>query len=163
MKYSMFLVATSALLAAAGPLKKRAMTTEWETEVVTVTVTEDIPAPTAAVFVETKKVTSAPAPPPPAPKTVIKVQPTSSAPPPPPPPPKTTLVVKPKPTTAPPPPPAPKPAPAPSNNLGDYENTMLKQHNLHRSNHSAPALEWDSTLAQYAENTANTCVFEHDM
>jgi uncharacterized protein YkwD len=40
---------------------------------------------------------------------------------------------------------------------------MLYQHNIHRANHSAPNLEWDETLAQYAANTANGCVFAHDM
>ncbi len=28
-------------------------------------------------------------------------------------------------------------------NLGDYEQTMLDQHNIHRRNHSAPDLVWD--------------------
>lgn len=46
---------------------------------------------------------------------------------------------------------------------GAYDTVMLAYHNIHRSNHSAPALEWDDELAGYAENTANGCVFEHDM
>ncbi|KAF4444047.1 Protein PRY1 [Fusarium austroafricanum] len=46
---------------------------------------------------------------------------------------------------------------------GAYNTVMLAYHNIHRHNHSAPALEWDDELAGYAENTANGCVFEHDM
>ncbi|KAJ4266515.1 hypothetical protein NW762_004502 [Fusarium torreyae] len=44
-----------------------------------------------------------------------------------------------------------------------YDKVMLAYHNIHRANHSAPDLEWDDELAGYAENTANGCVFEHDM
>ncbi|XP_044715225.1 cysteine-rich secretory protein family domain-containing protein [Hirsutella rhossiliensis] len=51
----------------------------------------------------------------------------------------------------------------PTNNFGDYEQTMLEQHNVHRRNHSASDLAWDNTLAQYAENIANSCVFQHDI
>lgn len=40
---------------------------------------------------------------------------------------------------------------------------MINEHNVHRANHSAPALEWDDTLAGYAQITANKCVFAHDM
>ncbi|KAG7416085.1 putative pathogenesis-related protein [Fusarium oxysporum f. sp. rapae] len=46
---------------------------------------------------------------------------------------------------------------------GAYNTVMLAYHNIHRLNHSASALEWDDELAGYAENTANGCVFEHDM
>lgn len=46
---------------------------------------------------------------------------------------------------------------------GSYETVMLAYHNIHRANHSVSALEWDDELAGYAENTANGCVFEHDM
>ncbi|KAK7433212.1 hypothetical protein QQZ08_000147 [Neonectria magnoliae] len=45
----------------------------------------------------------------------------------------------------------------------NYKTVMLNYHNLHRANHSVDALTWDATLAQYAENSAKTCVFEHDM
>ncbi|KAF4965929.1 hypothetical protein FSARC_6316 [Fusarium sarcochroum] len=44
-----------------------------------------------------------------------------------------------------------------------YDQVMLAYHNIHRANHSAPELAWDDELAGYAENTANGCVFEHDM
>ncbi|PNY24291.1 Cell wall protein PRY3, partial [Tolypocladium capitatum] len=69
----------------------------------------------------------------------------------------------PPPPPPPPPHPPPPPPPAPLLNLGNYQQTMIDQHNVHRRNHSAPDLAWDGTLAQYATNTANTCVFQHDM
>ncbi|KAM4062432.1 cysteine-rich secretory protein family protein [Hirsutella rhossiliensis] len=77
---------------------------------------------------------------------------------------------KPRPTKQAPPPPKPTPtsqpnsgSKPPTNNFGDYEQTMLEQHNVHRRNHSASDLAWDNTLAQYAENIANSCVFQHDI
>jgi uncharacterized protein YkwD len=87
----------------------------------------------------------------------------------------TTIVVQPEPEPEPQPEPEPEPAPEPepepepeednsgSGSLGTYETAILDQHNIHRRNHSAPDLAWDATLAQYASNTANSCVFEHDM
>ncbi|KAH9888727.1 scp-like extracellular protein [Xylariomycetidae sp. FL2044] len=45
----------------------------------------------------------------------------------------------------------------------DMPSAAVYHHNLHRSNHSAPELTWDNTLAGYAANTAATCVFKHDM
>lgn len=45
---------------------------------------------------------------------------------------------------------------------GDYKSTVLFHHNVHRSNHSAPALTYDDTLAGYAAELAKTCVFKHD-
>lgn len=174
MKSSLFLVAASALLASAGPLRKRAMETDWVYEVVTVTVTagQELASVPTAVFIESKPEPTKPVPtkytppPPPPVPTVTKPKPTKQAPPPPPPPPPapttTTPVVQ-----SPPPPPQPtantQPANPPATNLGNYEQTILDQHNIHRRNHSAPDLTWDSTLAQYAANTANTCVFAHDM
>lgn len=149
MKSSLFLAAASAMLATASPLGKRAMHTDWVYEVVTVTVTAGAQAaavPTG-VFVEHKH-TPKPKPTPtyvPPPQTTTSVAPKQPAP-------------EPKPTTS----AAPAPAPAPPSD-GSYESTMLYRHNIHRSNHSAGDLTWDSTLAQYAENTAKTCVFEHDM
>jgi len=35
-------------------------------------------------------------------------------------------------------------------------------HNLHRSNHSADAVEWDDGLAATAQKIANTCVYAHN-
>ncbi|KAJ0144805.1 putative pathogenesis-related protein, partial [Colletotrichum tanaceti] len=64
------------------------------------------------------------------------------------------------------PPPTPvvvEAAPDPSPVANDLQSTCLDSHNVHRSNHSAPALTWDSALASYALVTAQTCVFQHDM
>jgi len=76
-------------------------------------------------------------------------------------------VPEPEPTTAEPEPttaPAPAPAPEePDTDSDSYEGVMLKHHNIHRSNHSAPDLSWDSTLAGYAKTIAEGCVFAHDM
>jgi uncharacterized protein YkwD len=79
--------------------------------------------------------------------------------------PKTTIkkvVSKPAPTKA----AEPKVVEASTPNLSlddSYDTVMLAYHNIHRANHSVSALEWDDELAGYAENTANGCVFEHDM
>ncbi|KAM0426197.1 hypothetical protein ACHAPT_008547 [Fusarium lateritium] len=193
MKASMFLLGASAILASASPIRaldKRALKTQWVYEYVTVTVTEgDIPKktePTAVVFLEE------PEKPAPEPTTSVKKPvnrrpkqrpSTKEAPAPEP------TYVEPEPT----PEPEPvkeepkvttkqvttkeeaKPAPTQAEESGsssgsydlsldgDYKSIMLNYHNIHRANHSAPDLVWDDTLAGYAENIANGCVFEHDM
>jgi uncharacterized protein YkwD len=177
MRSSIVLTGLCAALAIASPvrnqLKKKALVTDIVTEIVYVTVTDgDIPIPDKTVVVSKTKFvefvptssssssssTSTPPPPPPT---------TTSTPPPPPP--TTTPVVE---------VPAPTPEPevastaattaaaapqvqAPTS--GDYVSTALYHHNAHRANHSASALSWDDTLAGYALNTAQTCVFAHDM
>lgn len=45
----------------------------------------------------------------------------------------------------------------------DYVSTLLYHHNVHRSNHSAPSLTWGDDLAGFALTTAKKCVFEHDL
>ncbi|KJR86124.1 SCP-like extracellular protein [Sporothrix schenckii 1099-18] len=45
----------------------------------------------------------------------------------------------------------------------DFGSTAVYHHNLHRSNHSAPAVSWNSDLASYAATVAATCVFAHDL
>lgn len=179
MKSSLFLVATSALLASAGPLRKRVEVTDWVTEVYTVTVYDDGSSPTSAVYAEPPKTTAPPAVvlPELTPKAVSSVKPAATTPAAAP---KVVSNVK-KPAAntpaAPSSPPAPakpvtkvaevKPQPSlnssPSNKLDDYQKTVIDRHDLHRKNHSAAALAWDDTLAQYAANTANSCVFAHDM
>lgn len=37
-----------------------------------------------------------------------------------------------------------------------YQTQMLQSFNIHRTNHSAPALVWDANLAATALNTAKT-------
>lgn len=189
MKASLFLVATSALLASAGPLRNRAKVTDWVTEFYTVTVTDDGSPPTpAAVFVEDSK--KAPPPAVGVPELSLNIvtkvvdAPAPTQPPPPPPPPsapkpkaeapvvktpevKTPEVKTPEVKAPEVKPEAPKksqaPAPPTTNNLNDYQKTVIENHNLLRHNHRVAGLEWDDTLAQYAANTANGCVFEHDM
>ncbi|KAG5929274.1 hypothetical protein E4U42_006408 [Claviceps africana] len=49
-------------------------------------------------------------------------------------------------------------------NLSTYPKAVIDQHTLHRNNHTLKKpLEWSDELAQWALNTAKTCVFEHDM
>ncbi|KAK0707212.1 CAP domain-containing protein [Apiosordaria backusii] len=59
--------------------------------------------------------------------------------------------------------PAPAPVkvetPAASN---DYQKAVLENHNVHRFNHSAGALEWGQQYADSAEVLAKRCKFEHD-
>jgi uncharacterized protein YkwD len=164
MKASLILASSGALLAMAGPINKRAMETEWVMEIVTVTVTggAEPPAPTEPVFVE-----------PPAPEPTSEVPdvveapidvPTQEPEPPAPEPTQEPEPQQPEPQEPAPQEPAPQePAPQEPQPGTDYKSTMLYHHNLHRTNHSAPALEWDDTLAKYADNTARGCVFEHDM
>ncbi|KAK8200766.1 hypothetical protein M8818_006082 [Zalaria obscura] len=44
-----------------------------------------------------------------------------------------------------------------------YQETVLVHHNVHRANHSAPALVWDSYLEETAAEVAASCVYAHDM
>ncbi|CAM0143082.1 hypothetical protein VKS41_006158 [Umbelopsis sp. WA50703] len=41
------------------------------------------------------------------------------------------------------------------------EQAILDAHNAYRKLHSAPALKWNPTLAKYAQNWSNGCVFKH--
>ncbi|KAL7800082.1 CAP domain-containing protein [Trichoderma ceciliae] len=229
MKSSAVLLAAGALLATAMPLDKRALETQWVTDIVTVTVTVDpFASPSAqatagGVFVQnvSEKPAASPSPDAPAPKPVYALppvaaspkpettqqaglQPTNQAPAAPPPaapkPIVTTVIVpavqspapapipkpspKPSPEQAPEPAPEPAPSPevvakpspkpspspkpaasqpSPSSGGNDYQSAMLNEHNVHRANHSAPALAWDDTLAGFAHTTASGCVFAHDM
>ncbi|CAK7215264.1 hypothetical protein SBRCBS47491_002423 [Sporothrix bragantina] len=54
-------------------------------------------------------------------------------------------------------------AQAASSQPTDFGSTAVYHHNLHRSNHSAPAVSWNSDLASYAATVAATCVFAHDL
>ena len=42
-----------------------------------------------------------------------------------------------------------------------YKDLVLVHHNIHRANHSLPALEWNDTLYEYAKESAQTCVYQH--
>ena len=52
--------------------------------------------------------------------------------------------------------------PQPSANAG-YQGEVLQCHNVHRANHSAPALTWSSSLAATAQQIAETCNYGHSM
>ncbi|KAH8879353.1 PR-1-like protein [Thozetella sp. PMI_491] len=45
----------------------------------------------------------------------------------------------------------------------DYASTVVYHHNVHRFNHSAPAVTFSDTHASWAQATAQKCVFEHDL
>ncbi|EHK99660.1 PR-1-like protein [Glarea lozoyensis ATCC 20868] len=100
----------------------------------------------AAVFAAVSPVEAAE----PAPTTTIApvVVPTTAAP---------VVVSTPEPVVA----PVPVTSAAPA--ASGYEGTILERHNAHRANHSANALVYNATLAGYAKNTAQKCVFAHDM
>jgi uncharacterized protein YkwD len=185
MKSSLILAVTSAAVSMASPIfmhiAERDLVTEtiWHTELVTVTVTAGIEPTSVPEVIEppakttkeaepeptTEVVVPEPEPtvviPEPEPTVVIpEPEPTTEAPEP------TTAIPEPEPTpeepepttSAAPPPPEPS-----SPSVGNYADAMLEHHNIHRANHSAPALQWDAELAQYADNIAKGCQFEHDM
>lgn len=45
----------------------------------------------------------------------------------------------------------------------DYKSAVVYSHNLHRANHSAPALEWDDELESCAKTVAESCNYAHDV
>jgi uncharacterized protein YkwD len=45
----------------------------------------------------------------------------------------------------------------------DYAKSVTDHHNAHRANHSAPALEWDDTIAATALKIAMSCNYAHDV
>lgn len=178
MKSSIFIAATSAVMAMAGPMDKRSVETEVVVEYYTVTVTGDAPATTAPALhtffngghhhthpiVSTTSTTT---------PTVVAVTEASV---------ETTPVVEvpavaatsttvyevttpvyeaTTPTTV---ATAVATATAVANApSSDMASTALDAHNTHRANHSAPAMAWLDEIAGYAQNTANTCNFAHDM
>ena len=115
------------------------------------------------------------------------VTPTTTAVLPPPPPPPATTTAAPVPATtvvAPPPPPPPATTPVPASNpatpgffegaplsiifdLADtdpvYKAIALVHHNVHRTNHSAPAVTWNDTVASWAREKANACVYDENL
>jgi uncharacterized protein YkwD len=40
---------------------------------------------------------------------------------------------------------------------------VVNNHNVHRSNHSAPAMVWDQSLADTALTIAQSCVYAHNV
>lgn len=55
-----------------------------------------------------------------------------------------------------------QPTSAPQGDLSAYAAPIVKQHNMHRSNHSAPDIQWDDDLASIAAQIAASCVYAHD-
>jgi uncharacterized protein YkwD len=51
-------------------------------------------------------------------------------------------------------------APAPTDN--SYQGKVLYHHNIHRANHSASDLTWNSELENCAQILASRCVYKHD-
>jgi hypothetical protein len=45
----------------------------------------------------------------------------------------------------------------------DWKSIVLYHHNVHRLNHSAAALTYDSTMESYAFTVANSCKYGHDL
>lgn len=187
MKSSVLLAVSGAVLAVAGPLlDKRRIVVQTETAVtmVTVTVTEGRPLP--SMFkpghhrrpVITSSSSPSPTPTPsPSPEPIPEPAPAPA------PAPEASAFVPEVPVFVPqapveveapapapaPVPPTPAPAlPAPAPVLAapagdDYVSTILFHHNVHRSNHSAGDLTWSQAHADYALQTARSCVFKHDL
>jgi len=44
-----------------------------------------------------------------------------------------------------------------------YPDVVVYSHNIHRYNHSVPAVAWNDKIAAFAQTTANKCVFAHDL
>ncbi|KAI9785503.1 MAG: hypothetical protein M1839_009244 [Geoglossum umbratile] len=59
---------------------------------------------------------------------------------------------------------APGPVPSPVAYVpgNDYISRAVNSHNVHRANHSAGAVSWDTELASIAAQIAASCKFEHD-
>lgn len=45
----------------------------------------------------------------------------------------------------------------------DYSGIAIYHHNIHRTNHSAPAVIWDDALASTAATIASSCVYAHNV
>lgn len=50
----------------------------------------------------------------------------------------------------------------PTGGLTSYSDIALYHHNIHRSNHSAPAATWNATLVQAAQDWAQACNYSHN-
>ena len=44
-----------------------------------------------------------------------------------------------------------------------YQAAVLAHHNVHRTNHSAPAIQWSDSLAQIAADEAAVCIYAHNV
>ncbi|KAJ5104173.1 hypothetical protein N7532_004702 [Penicillium argentinense] len=53
------------------------------------------------------------------------------------------------------------PSPASYTSLSDFKDTVLQVSNDYRTTHDAGPLVWNDTLAKYARNWAETCIWKH--
>ena len=51
---------------------------------------------------------------------------------------------------------------APASAPTDYAAKAVLHHNIHRANHSAPDIAWDSGLEASAKQVADSCVYAHN-
>ncbi|MBE3044086.1 hypothetical protein IMZ48_16245 [Candidatus Bathyarchaeota archaeon] len=47
--------------------------------------------------------------------------------------------------------------------VGSVQEASMNAHNAHRGNHTCGQVEWDSELAAYAQELADTCEYKHNM
>jgi uncharacterized protein YkwD len=52
---------------------------------------------------------------------------------------------------------------APGCTAEELTKTVLKKVNLHRNVHGSPDMEYDATLAKYAQGVSDTCTMEHSV
>jgi len=171
MRSSTFLTAAFAIGALASPILKRDVVTEYEYVTDVVYVTAGAEPTVAAVSTPTphyggyphshhhpkpsSKSSVAPAPPPSTPAYTPTPTPAYT------PAPVSTPAYTPEPVST----PEPEPS-APSGGYptgDDYQSIVVRHHNVHRANHSAPALEWSDELASIANDIGKSCVYKHDV
>lgn len=172
MRTSIFITATSAVLAIAGPVEKRKYVTEIQTHYEMVTVTEGWSPEATPVAGIKHRPDDVPVEAQAAPDTEVPVVVTTTKGSKPEPEPTNVPVVtvfasqsQPKPsaeasTTKKTPENEPNDA-APADD--DFQGLAIYHHNLHRANHSVPEVSWNGRIAGYAGTSAAECVFKHDM
>jgi hypothetical protein len=58
--------------------------------------------------------------------------------------------------------PATSSAASSSGSASSYAQAILDQHNIHRANHSPPALVWDDDMASIAQQIGQSCFYAHN-
>ncbi|KAK5937980.1 hypothetical protein PMZ80_009569 [Knufia obscura] len=76
----------------------------------------------------------------------------------------TTTIIPSSPSSSPPPaePTTAPPAETGTGSVSTYADPILKQHNIHRANHTVDALSWDENLASIAAEIASSCSYAHN-
>lgn len=54
------------------------------------------------------------------------------------------------------------PAETPNGSVSGYADPILRQHNIHRENHTVEAMSWDNNLASIAAEIASSCKYAHN-